>query len=80
MNTVRIFTDDIKIKFTTGFMKRGRKVEDDGIQMPGETAIDDIGDGGYKYLRVLKLDKIKMEELKLKIRQDSESERFQNQS
>ena len=39
MNTVRLFTNNIKMKFgiskcATVVVERGRKVEDDGIQMP----------------------------------------------
>ena len=39
-------------------MKSGRKVEDDGIQMPGEIAIGDLGDGAYKDPGVLESEKI----------------------
>ena len=43
MNTVRIFTDDIKMKFgvskrTTIVIKRGKNVEDGGIQMPNRNS------------------------------------------
>ena len=37
-------------------MKRGKKVEDDGIQMSGGIAIGDMGDGAYKDPGVLKSD------------------------
>ena len=37
-------------------MKIGKKVEDDGIQMPGGIAIGDLGDGAYKYLGELESD------------------------
>ena len=52
MNTVRVFTEDIKMKFgiskcATLVMKSGRKVEDDRIQMPGGIAIGDLGYGAY---------------------------------
>ena len=62
MNTVRIFTDDLQMKFglskcATLVVKRGRKVEDNGIQMPGGIAIRDLGNGTCKYLGVLKFDK-----------------------
>ena len=48
MNTVRIFTDDIKIKFvvskcSTLVMKRGKKMENDKMQMPRRIAIGDLG-------------------------------------
>ena len=51
-------------------LKREKKVEEGGIQMPGGIAIGDLGDGDYKYPGVLKPDKNKMEEMKLKVRQD----------
>ena len=51
-------------------MKRGKKVEDDGIQMSGGIAIGDMGDGAYKYFGVLESEKTKMKEMKLKVRQD----------
>ena len=75
MNTVRIYTDDIRMKFgiskcATIVMKRGKKVEDAGIEMPGGIVIEDLGDGAYKYLGVLEADKIKMEEMKQKVRTD----------
>ena len=35
------------------------------MQMPGEIAIGDLGDGACKYIGVLKFDKIKMEDKKL---------------
>ena len=44
-------------------MKRGKKVEDDGIQMSGGIAIGGLGDEAYKYLGPLKSGKIKMKEM-----------------
>ena len=74
MNPVRIFTDSIKMKFgiskcATLVMKRGRKVEEDRIQMPGGIAIEDLADKAHKYIGELESDKIKMEKMKLKVRQ-----------
>ena len=51
-------------------MKRGKKVKDHRIQRPGEIAIGDLGDGGYKYLGVMEFNRIKMEEMKMTVRQD----------
>ena len=55
MNAVRIFTDDITMKFCIKkcaalVIKRGQFLEDDGIQMPGAIAIGDMGDGAYEYI------------------------------
>ena len=47
-------------------MKRGRKMEDNGIQLSGGMTIGDFGDWTYKYLRAVNSDKIKKEEIKLK--------------
>ena len=52
MNTVRTFTDNIKMKFgiskwATLVIKTGRKVEDNGIPLPGGIAIGDFGDEAW---------------------------------
>ena len=75
MNTVRIFTGDIQIKFglqkcATLVMRRGKKIEDDGISMLDEQVIEDLGEESYKYLEILEADKIKMEEMKGKVRKE----------
>ena len=54
LRAVRIFTDDIKTKFgiskcATFIMNNERKVEDDGIQVPGGVTIEYLGDDAYKY-------------------------------
>jgi hypothetical protein len=73
VNTVRIFSDDIRMKFglqkcATMLMKRGKKIEDDGIRMPDGQMMEDLGSEAYKYLGVLEADKIKMEAMKEKVR------------
>lgn len=73
VNTVRIFSDDIRMKFglekcATVVMKRGRKVEDNGIKMPDGQSMDDLGEESYKYLGILEADKIKMDSMKEKVR------------
>jgi hypothetical protein len=75
VNTVRIFTDDIRMKFglqkcATVILKRGKKMEDNGIRMPDGQIMGDVGDGSYKYLGVLEAEKIKMEEMKNKVRKE----------
>ena len=74
MSTVRIFTDDIRMKFgiskcATLVMKRERKAEDNGSQMPGGIAIEDFDDEAYKYLGVQESAKIKIEKVKLNVMQ-----------
>ena len=46
-------------------MNKGKKVEDSGIQMPGEVAIGDISDWATNILEYRNLKKIKMEKMKL---------------
>ena len=75
VNTVRIFTDDVRMKFglskcATVVMKRGKKIEDDGITMPDGQKMEDIGGMPYKYLGVLESDRIKMAEMKEKVKKD----------
>ena len=73
MNTVRRFTDNINFgisKCATLGMKRGKKVEEDRKQMPGEIYKGDLGDGAYKNPGALKSDKNKKKEIKLKVKQD----------
>ena len=69
VQTVRIFTGNIKMRFgiqkcATIVMKRGKKEEDDGILLPDGQIMHDLGNENYKYLRVLKADKVKMNEMK----------------
>ena len=64
VQTVRIFTDDVKMRFglnkcATLTMKRGKKVEDMGIVMPEGQMMKDLGETEYKYLGVLEACEIK---------------------
>jgi hypothetical protein len=75
VNTVRIFTNDIQMKFglqkcATLVMKRGKKIEDEGIRMPDGQLIKDLGEEPYKYLAILEADKMKMEDMKQKVRKE----------
>ncbi|XP_060792588.1 sodium-dependent organic anion transporter-like [Neoarius graeffei] len=65
VRTVRIYTEGIRMRFgltkcVTLVMKRGKKVEDDGIVLPDGQIMKDLGDSGYKYLGVLEANDIKM--------------------
>ena len=57
-------------KWATLVMERKEGGRRWNTKMPGGIAIGDMGDGAYKYFGVLESDKIKMEEMNLKIRQD----------
>lgn len=75
VNTVRIFTSDIQMKFglqkcATVVLRRGKKIEDEGISMPDGQLIEDLGAESYKYLGILEADRMKMEEMKEKVRKE----------
>lgn len=75
VQSVRLFSDDIRMRFglakcATITMKRGKKTEDSGLDMNDGCKIEDIGHGSYKYLGVLEADKIKMQEMKDKVRKE----------
>ena len=72
VQTVKIFTDDIGMRFglskcATLVMKRGKKVEDNGISVADGQVMNDLRDGSYKYLGVLEADRIKSDEMKKKV-------------
>ena len=69
VQTVRIFTQDIKMRFgiqkcATIVLKKGKKEEDDGIKLPDGETMRDLGQEDYKYLGVLEASQIKMREIK----------------
>ena len=45
-------------------MKRGREVECNGIELENGEEIDQVGEGGYKYLGILEKGQICQEEMK----------------
>ena len=51
-------------------MKRGKKIEDEGISMPDGQLLQDLGEESYKYLGILEADRIKMEDMKEKVRKE----------
>ena len=72
INTVRLLSDDISMRFglqkcASIVLKRGKRVEDEGIQLVDDKVIEDVGIENYKYLGVLEADTIKMELMKEKI-------------
>ena len=72
-HTVRVFSSDISMDFgiekcATLSIKRGRRVESYGVDLPsGETIKSQEEDGTYKYLGVLEADNIKHNEIKKEI-------------
>ena len=75
VQTVRIFTDDIRMRFgiqkcATIVMKVGKREEDDGTLLPDGEMMRDFGQESYKYLGVMKADEIKMKEMNEKVRKE----------
>ena len=56
-------------KCATLVMRRGEKIEDEGIRMPDGQLIKDLGEESYKYLGI-EADKMKMENMKEKVRKE----------
>ena len=76
INTVRIFSNDIGMKFGLQkcgvlIMKKGKYGSINVVKMPDNEEIKEIDkDRGYKYLGVLEADKIKDKEMKEKIQKE----------
>ncbi|XP_069983749.1 uncharacterized protein [Penaeus vannamei] len=75
VNTVRIFSEDIKIEFGLSkcgvlIIKRGKVVESDGLCMPDGAMMRNIEERGYKYLGVLEVDGIKHDQMKDQVKKE----------
>ena len=75
VNTVRMFSEDIKMKFGLSkygvlIMKRGKVVESDGLCMPDGTMMRNVEEGGYNYLGILEADGIKHDEMKEQLKKE----------
>ena len=51
-------------------MKRDTVVEFVGLELPSRKIIKEVERGGYRYLRILDLDKIKDEEMKQQLKKE----------
>ena len=75
VNTVRIFSNDIKMEFGISkcgvlTMKRGKIAHSDGISLPDGQRMMNIDEHGYKYLGVLEADEVKHIQMKDQIRKE----------
>ena len=76
VQTVRIFSDDIGMKFglekcAAMTMKMGKRVHSDGIALPGGTQLRALGEEeSYKYLGVLEADHVLHEESKERLKKE----------
>ena len=69
VNTVRIFSEDIKMEF--GLSKCGVLImKRDGLCMPDGTMMRNTEEGGYKYLGILEADGIKHDEMKEQLKKE----------
>ena len=64
INTVRVFSDDIKMEFEISkcaplIMKRGKIVKWDGISMPDREIMKSLEEEGYKYSGIIEMDDVK---------------------
>ena len=73
VQTVRIFSTDIKIEFgnekcTVLVLKRGKVVKSEGIKLPDNKKMRSLKENeGYKYLGIPQADQIKQKEIKDKV-------------
>ena len=72
IQVVRIFSQDIKMSFglekcAVLEIRRGRQVDSNGIDLPDDQHIGEIGEEGYKYLGILQLDQNLNTKMKVKI-------------
>ena len=71
VRTVHVFSTDIGMEFgmkKCGIltMKRGKVVRSEGIMLPNNEVMKEVGKEGYTYLSIVELDKIKEDEMKNK--------------
>ena len=72
IQVVRMFSQDIKMSFglekcAVLEIRRGRQVDSSGIDLPDDQHIGEIGEEGYQYLGILKLDQNLNTKMKEKI-------------
>lgn len=75
VNTIRILTSDIQIKFkllkwAMMVTTRSKKIANEGISMPDTQLIQELGEESYKYLGILEAERIKMDQMKEKVRKE----------
>ena len=75
LSTVHAISSDIRMEFGIQkcgllVMKRGKAVKSQGLKLAEGEIINEIEDGGYKYLGVLEKDKIMETEMKTKLKSE----------
>ena len=75
VQTIRIITEDMKMEFgidkcAAVNLVKGRTTQTEGIKLPDDRTIKDIGMTPYKYLGILECDNIKHLEMKITIKHE----------
>ena len=75
VQTIRIITEDMRMEFgidkcAVVNLSRGKITQTEGIKLPDNKTIRDIGMTSYKYLGILESDNIKNQEMKTAIRKE----------
>ena len=75
VQTIRIITEDMRMEFGINKcavvnLNRGKITQTEGIKLPNNKTIQDIGMTSYKYLGILESDNIKNQEMKTAIRKE----------
>ena len=69
VSTIEVFSQDIGVEFGTKkcdviIMNRGKVKSTDGIELPSDEKIREVVEDGYKYLGILKYDRVIEQEIK----------------
>ena len=75
VQTIRIITEDMRMEFgidkcAVVNINKGKIIQTEGIKLPDNKTIKDIGISSYKYLGILESDTIKNQEMKIDIRKE----------
>ena len=75
VSTVELFSTDVGMEFGTKkcgtlVLKRGKVVGSDGLELPSGEKIQNVEEGGYKYLGITEFDRIKESTMKESFRKE----------
>ena len=75
VQTIRIITEDMRMEFgidkcAVANISKGKTIQTEGITLPDDRTIKDIGMSSYKYLGILESDTIKNQEMKIAIKKE----------
>ena len=75
VSTLELFSTDVGMEFGTKkcgtlVLKRGKVVGSDGLELPSGEKIQNVEEGGYKYLGITEFDRIKESTMKESFRKE----------